>query len=134
MRPMKAILILATLAPTTVAWGERTGWDQIKQKTNSIEGRIKSIMVADNRITVKVETSPSTFKIVDVCTHDLGSDFKNFEQTENMALMRDAYRQGQIVQISFNGPFDRCLDTIQYSQRHKPAPEKPAAEKTPEST
>lgn len=117
---MKSVLILILALPS-LGWSESSIWQIAKQKSNSMEGIIKAIVVDEDQkqILLKVETDQSELKTVQVCAQDLGNDFRNFEQSEKMAFMRQAFARGDRVQVSFNGPFDRCLSQINYTANHK---------------
>jgi hypothetical protein len=105
-------------------------WQTAKQKTNSIEGKIKAIVVdeQERRIVLKVETDQAQVQTVKVCALDADNGFQTFEQSEKMALMRAAFAQGQRVHVSFNGPFDRCLSAIQYTSSNTATAQKASGE------
>ena len=116
MKTLKILFVLTVLMmPFKFTWAEASIWESAKRQTNSIEGRIKAIVLDENerQVVLKVETSASHMQMIKVCEDDIGYDFRTFEQSEKMHRMRKAFRGGSRVKISYNGPFDRCLSTIE---------------------
>lgn len=93
-------------------------WDSTKAKSYQVEGKIKSIAFNEQgrEVLVKVESAKDTKDVqtVKVCSFDQSSDIRSVEQSEKMALLRQAFARGDSIQLSYNGPFDRCLSSIQY--------------------
>jgi len=127
MTSLKGLMVLTALVPLASAWADLSVWDLAKRNAHSVEGRITAILVDEDekKILLKVETGPQVTQTVKVCSQDVGSDVKSFEQGEKMALMRQAFGSGARVQLSFNGPFDRCLTHITYSQSAQTSKEEP---------
>lgn len=117
MKTLKMLFVLTSfVVPFELTWAELSVWDSAKRQTNSIEGRIKAIVLDENQrqVHLKVETSDSQIQTVKVCNDDIGYDFRTFEQSEKMHRMREAFRGGSKVKISYDGPFNRCLSSIDF--------------------
>ncbi len=93
-------------------------WQSAKTSQYQVEGKIRAILSNedDQQILVRVESSadPSRVETLKVCSHDLGSDYRNWQQSEKMALLRQAFERGDKIGLSYGGPFDRCLSGIRY--------------------
>ena len=117
-----AIVLVGFLTGQSWAdWSGPTIWEANKAKANQIEGRIKAIMVNEdqNQILVSLEPAdgPQHVQTIKVCNQDFGSDVRNFQQSEKMALLRQAFSRGDKVRVSYGSAFDRCLSSISYSYR-----------------
>jgi hypothetical protein len=124
MRMFKDLSVIALLisGPITWAWAEDTVWESSKRQSNSIEGRIKAIVVNDstNKILVKLESANESKNVqtLSMCNQDV-ADFNRFQQSEKMALIRLAFARGDKVFANIGGPFERCLSSIEYSRSEK---------------
>lgn len=112
--PVLALLIVGFQASAS----DWSVWQAAKKSQYEVEGKIRAIVSNEDeqQILVRVESStkPTRVETLKVCTHDNGSDYRNWQQSEKMALLRQAFQRGDRVGLSYGGPFDRCLSGIRY--------------------
>lgn len=102
--------------PAVAEW--TSVWDSAKQRTYSVEGQIKSILINEEnqQILVRIKESDATeTQTLKVCSGDAGGDLKSWQTSEKMALLRQAFARGDLVRLSYRGTFDRCLSSIEYN-------------------
>lgn len=96
-------------------------WNQQRDNSNSLEGRIKAIVVDEDqdRILVRVETGSLETETVTICDEKVDSTIRTLREVEKMNLMRQAFENGRRVRISYRSPFDRCVSKVVYSNTEK---------------
>jgi hypothetical protein len=90
-------------------------WDNAKLSSYQMTGKINSIAINDQEILIRItskngnKVNAETFKL---CSSYPGGDSLNMAESERMKLVRAAFQQGDSVQVSYGGPFDRCLSSV----------------------
>lgn len=114
---MKAIVCTLSMfvfgAVNAHAWSV---WDDAKVNAASFEGKIKSIAVEGDVITVKIaaKTGKKSEQVesFNVCSEFKGGDNQNLTESTRAELLRDAFNRGETVKVSYGGPWSRCISSV----------------------
>ncbi len=80
-------------------------WEQLEARGNTIvSSRISALEVSDQMVVVEFDGGRAK-----LCSQDSSLN------DQRVAMLREAFRSGDVVELSFQGPWNTCLKTI--SQR-----------------
>lgn len=89
-------------------------WDDAKRAAYQVTGKITSIATNETEILIRISDGQTT-ETYKVCSSYPGGDGLNLVESERMKSIREAFRHGETIKASYNGPFDRCLSSIELS-------------------
>lgn len=80
-------------------------WEQLQERGNTvIVSKISALEISDQMVVVEFEGGRTK-----LCSQDSSLN------DQRVAMLREAFQTGQLVELSFQGPWNTCLKTI--SQR-----------------
>lgn len=118
----RAITLMSLTIVATHASANTSVWDEAKREAYQITGKITSIATNETEILVRINDGKIT-ETYKMCSSYPGGDGLNIVESERMKSIRDAFKSGDTVKVSYNSPFDRCLVSVELS-RPEPKQEK----------
>lgn len=112
----------------TAAFADPSVWEKATIEANSVVGKVVSIATDDEKILVRISDGHTT-ETYKVCTILPGGDF-TLAESERVKSLREAFSHGDIVRVSYNSVFDRCLRTVEVSHEKEESPKDKEAAKS----
>lgn len=123
-----SLLVCCSLASAS-AIGATSVWDEARRDANVVTGKVVSIATNDNEVLVRISDGAKT-ETYKVCAVYPGGDGLNIAENERMRSLRDAFNKGDKVKVSYNGPFDRCISTVELNKEEDVKPVAQPVKKT----